>query len=374
MTHDEIRAILTLCLLASFADGEKHDREREQIRQVAEGLAGDEAVNLPGLYQEVLLRRVDLAAAVARLPSAEARQLAFEMAVCVCEADGHTSPKEAAFLAQLRQALGQAPAQVQAQAPAQAVGTGPSTVGMAAGATAAAGALGASMASAYTAFEAQAHSVADARLDVPGAQEAAIALPPGSPVPHPSAVDGLGGTAAQRQPGSLSAAEMDGKILKASILNGAIELLPENLSTLAIIPLQMRLVYQIGQSYGYQLDSGHIKDFLATLGVGLTSQYLEQAGRKLLGGLLGKVGGGLLGGLGKQAVSSGMSFASTYALGHVANQYYAGGRTLSTEMLKNAYQHVMQDGRQQQERYMPQIQATARELNMAKIMSMVRGG
>ena len=43
-------------------------------------------------------------------------------------------------------------------------------------------------------------------------------------------------------------------------------------------------------------------------------------------------------------------------------------------MLKNAYQHVMQDGRQQQERYMPQIQATARELNMAKIMSMVRGG
>ena len=85
---------------------------------------------------------------------------------------------------------------------------------------------------------------------------------------------------------------MDSKILKASILNGAIELLPENLSTLAIIPLQMRLVYQIGQSYGYQLDSGHIKDFLATLGVGLTSQYLEQAGRKLLGGLLGKVGGG----------------------------------------------------------------------------------
>lgn len=54
---------------------------------------------------------------------------------------------------------------------------------------------------------------------------------------------------------------MDSKILKASILNGAIELLPENLSTLAIIPLQMRLVYQIGQSYGYKLDSGHIKDF-----------------------------------------------------------------------------------------------------------------
>ena len=54
----------------------------------------------------------------------------------------------------------------------------------------------------------------------------------------------------------------------------AIELLPENLSTLAIIPLQMRLVYQIGQSYGYELDRGHIKDLLAALGVGLTVAWI----------------------------------------------------------------------------------------------------
>ena len=193
-------------------------------------------------------------------------------------------------------------------------------------------------------------------------------------MPHPAAVDALPATAAQRRPGTLSAPEMDSKILKASIMNGAIELLPENLSTLAIIPLQMRLVYQIGQSYGYELDRGHIKDLLAALGVGLTSQYLEEAGRKLLGGLLGKAGKGIFGGLGKQAVSSGMSFASTYALGHVANQYYAGGRTLSTDMLKDAYQHVMQDGRQLQARYLPQMQETARGLNTAKILSMVRGG
>lgn len=360
MTHDEIRAILTLCLLASFADGEKHDREREQIRQVAEGLAGDQAINLPGLYQDVLLRRVNMESAVARLTSADARQLAYEMAVCVCDADGHTSAKEEAFLAQLRQALGQQ-------------GSAPATAGVAA-AAATAVASKAAVASTYGQFDAQAHAVADAPVQVATAPEAAVQLPPNVSVPHPAAVDALPQTAAQRRPGTLSAEEMDSKILKASILNGAIELLPENLSTLAIIPLQMRLVYQIGQSYGYKLDSGHIKDFLATLGVGLTSQYLEQAGRKLLGGLLGKVGGGLLGGLGKQAVSSGMSFASTYALGHVANQYYAGGRALSTDMLKDAYQHVMQDGRQLQARYLPQIQETARGLNTAKIMSMVRGG
>ena len=85
------------------------------------------------------------------------------------------------------------------------------------------------------------------------------------------------------------------------------------------------------------------------------------------------LGGGLFGGVGRQAVSSGMSFASTYALGHVANQYYAGGRTLSTQMLKSTYEHIMQDGRALQSQYAPQMQDMARNLNTAKIMDMVRG-
>ncbi|WP_288012938.1 TerB family tellurite resistance protein [Diaphorobacter sp.] len=338
MTAEEIRATLTLCLMASYADGEKHDREREQIREVAQGLAGDAQVNLPGLYQDVLLRRVQLPEVLGCLASPESRQLAYEMAVCVCEADGHTSAKEDAFLAQVRQAWG--------------LGGALTTGG----------------------FDAEAQAVADAPLQAPLQAPLDASTAPATPAPHPAAADALPTTAAQRRPGSLPPAEMDRKILQASIMNGAIELLPENLSTLAIIPLQMRLVYQIGQSYGYELDRGHIKDFLATLGVGLTSQYLEQAGRKLLSGLLGKAGKGLLGGLGRQAVSSGMSFAATYALGHVANQYYAGGRTLSTDMLKDAYQHVMQDGQQLQARYLPQMQATARQLDTAKILSMVRGG
>lgn len=337
MTAEETRATLTICLLAAYADGDKHDREREQIKQVAQGLAQNEQINLPGLYQDVLLRRVKLDDVLPRLASDESRQLAYEMAVCVCDADGQTSEQEKAFLAQLRQGLGQATAEIATQAEA----------------------------------------LAAAPLQVPAAP-ATVELPASvaaQPAPHPAAVDALpGATAAQRRPGTLGAQDMDRKILNAALLNGAIELLPENLSTLAIIPLQMRLVYQVGQSYGYELDTGHVKDLLATLGVGLTSQYLEEAGRKLLGGLLGRAGKGLLGGLGKQAVSSGMSFASTYALGHVANQYYAGGRTLSTQMLRDAYQHVMSDGRQLQTRYLPQMQEMARGLNTAKILSMVRGG
>ena len=355
MTTEEMRATLTLCLLASFADGEKHEREREQIRQVAEGLAADQQINLPHLYQDVLLRRVQLNDVLAQLQTTESRQLAYEMALCVCEADGSTSPKEAEFLAQLREAFGTAG---QAPSPSAAPAVAAAT-GMAAAATLA-----------TPPAQALAGNLVDAPLNA-ALPEAPLALT--EPAPHPAAADPLVPAQTERRPSTLYVEAMDQNILNATHQNGAIELLPENLSTLAISPLQMRLVYQIGQNYGYELDKGHIKDLLGALGVGLTSQYLEQAGRKLLGGLLGKAGKGLLGGLGKQAVSSGMSFASTYALGHVANQYYAGGRQLSTEMLKNAYQHVMQDGRQLQSRYQAQMQETASGLNTAKILSMVRG-
>lgn len=333
MNPEEIRAIVTICLLAAYADGDKHDREREQIRQVAQGLTQGQQINLPGLYQEVLMRRVRLDDVVTMLASVEARQLAYEMAVCICEADGQTSMQEQTFLEGLRNMLGQAPA----------------------------------------AFTAQADTLAAAPLGTAAPAQPHIAIADQA-VPHPTTSDALPDIAAQQRPGQLSEADMDRKILDAAVLNGAIELLPENLSTLAIIPLQMRLVYQIGQSYGYELDRSHIKDMLATLGVGLTSQYLEQAGRKLLGSLLGNAGKGLLGGLGRQAISSGMSFAATYALGHVANQYYAGGRVLSTQMLRDAYQRVIADGRQLQAQYLPQIQEVSRGLNTTKILQMVRGG
>jgi uncharacterized protein (DUF697 family) len=242
------------------------------------------------------------------------------MAVCVCDAVGVQSEAERAFLADLAGRLG-----------------------LEAGAS--------------RAYSEHAEAIAAAPL---GTAAGAAAAPPPQ-----------GGAA--RTP-AVGEAELDKTILNAAILNGALELLPESLATMAIIPLQMRLVYRIGQAYGYELDRGHVKDFLATAGVGLTSQYIEQAGRKLLGGLLGAIGGGLLGGLGRQAASSGMSFASTYALGHVARRYYAGGRTFSTEMLREAFQQMLGEAKNLQAGYLPQMQAQARTLDTAKIVEMVRNG
>jgi uncharacterized protein (DUF697 family)/tellurite resistance protein len=308
MTPSETRAVVTLSLLAAFVDGEKHERERAEIKRIAEGFSQADGLNLPTLYQDVLMKRVSLASVAGELKSPESRQLAYEMAVCVCDADGAQSDSERMFLADVRSSLG----------------------------------LDASAA----AFSQRAEEIA--------------AVP-------------VAATAVATAANSPDSAELDKSILNAAILNGALELLPETLSTMAIIPLQMKLVYRIGQAHGYQLDSGHIKDFLATVGVGLTSQYLEQAGRKLLGGLLGKVGGGLLRGLGNQAVSSGMSFASTYALGHVAKRYYAGGRTLSAQMLKDAFSGVVKEGQSLQTQYLPAIQEKARTLDAGKVLSLVRG-
>jgi uncharacterized protein (DUF697 family) len=136
---------------------------------------------------------------------------------------------------------------------------------------------------------------------------------------------------------SVSAAELDKSILNYAMLNGALELLPQSWASMAIIPLQVKMVYGIGKAHGVELDQGHIKEFIAAAGVGLTSQYLEQFGRKLLGGLLGKVAGKTVGKLGGAATGMAFSFATTYALGQVAKRYYGGGRV---DELGDAARHL----------------------------------
>jgi len=336
MNEQEQKAVLTLSLMAAFADGNKDASERAELKRIADALAGEGSINLAALYQDVLLKRVSMPAAAAMLTTSEARQLAFEMAVCVCDADGVQSPPEKQFLSDLRAALALDVQQSEAYSQrAEAIAALPVAWG---------------------------NSAAAEPATPPPAQPTATATAPSSA----PATAGYAST--------MSESEMDKAILNAAILNGALELLPESLSTMAIIPLQMKLVYRIGKSYGFELDRTHIKDFLATLGVGLTSQYLEQAGRKLLGGLLGKVGGKMLGGIGKQAVSSGMSFASTYALGHVARRYYAGGRSFSTQMLRDSFDGVLGEAKGLQARYLPEIQAKARTLDTAQIVDLVRRG
>ena len=318
MNTSDQKSLLAIALFAAFADGEKAESEREEIRRIAASLAGEAGgPELAGLYQDVLLKRLSLDSAAAALTDAGQRQLAYEMAVCVCDADGRQSPKEVAFLAQLKQLLGLAAQDTQA-------------------------------------FDAQADALQTALPIVVNAPAVAVA----AAVPVQTAVP---------------QAELDKSILNYAVLNGALELLPQSWASMAIIPLQVKMVYGIGKAHGVELDQGHIREFISTVGVGLTSQYLEQFGRKLLGGLFGKIAGGTLGGLGSAATGSAFSFATTYALGQVAKRYYGGGRVMSTELLRAAFQDLLAPAKQLQSQYLPQIQQKASTLNPADIMAMVRG-
>lgn len=313
MSPTETKALLSIAMLAAFADSQKHARERDEVRRVVESLSGD--LNVAAVCQDVLLGRVDVASATAALSTPGVRQLAYEIAIGVCDADGLRNDAENQFLASLGAALGlEQPAMTMAAADADAMATAP---------------LGAT-----------------------------VAVPSTAPV-----------AATARIPD----AELDRSILNASILNGALELLPQSMASLAIIPLQMKLVYRIGQAHGFELDRGHIKDLLATLGVGLTGQYLEGIGRKLLGGILGKAAGGMIGSIGHAATGAAFSFATTYALGQLAKRYYAGGRVMSTAVLQQTFAELSGQGRTLQQQYLPQIEQKASTIDMSQIMSMVGG-
>ena len=154
-------------------------------------------------------------------------------------------------------------------------------------------------------------------------------------------------------------------------------MLPQSLATMAIIPLQMKMVYRIGKQHGFELDRGHIRDFFATVGVGLTSQVVEGYARKLLGGLLGKFAGGSIGKLGRgvaeQAASSAFSFASTYALGQVARQYYAGGRKVAGIQLKELFSSSLVEAKSLHTRYLPQIQERVKTINPSQLFPLIKG-
>ena len=304
--QQEHRAIAGVCVLAAFADGAQSENERARIQQIVNGFSG-EGLDVAAVYQEVLGGRFTLATAAGQLQTFPARALAYEMAVCVCHADGQANDSEKKFLSDLQQAL-----RLEASATENHLQT---------------------------------------------AQ--ALAAPP--PI-----ITGPPMVNANRE------AEVDQMILNASILNGALEIMPHTLATMAIVPLQMRLVYRVGHAYGFELDRGHITDFLATVGVGLTSQVFEGFTRQLIGGFARRLTGGLLGGMAGEAAGLAVAFASTYAIGQVAKKYYSSGRTLSAAQLKDVFSTMLANGRSMQGRYTGDILQRSRQVNVAELLPLTR--
>ena len=294
MNTAEQRAILTIAMMAAFADGENSEVERSALRSMAESFGPNGQINLWEIYQDVVAGRRPLAEVAAQLATPESRTLAFEMAAGVCEADGTVNEKERAFLESLRGTL--------------KLGASPTD-------------------------------------------------PPPSPPPKLEPVD---------------AGAIDKMIINYSILNGALELLPHGLATMAILPLQMRMVYRVGQRYGYSLDRGHIRDFLATAGVGFAAQAVESVARRFIGGLAGQLLGGLGRGLVGASAGAAFSFAGTYAIGQLANCYYAGGRKMDAAVLRETYARLLTEGRALFGQHAGAVQSRASTLNPSDVINLVR--
>jgi uncharacterized protein (DUF697 family)/tellurite resistance protein len=319
MTDAEQRALIGISLMAAFADGSNADAERDRIRELLESFKNP-ALNALELYREVLMKRVQVTDLARQLTTAESRLLAYEMALGVCDADGHANDAERAFLSQLQRELG------------IAEGTA-------------------------------------APLQREAEEIVSSAVPPvlGSAPPRTSGVS-RGGPAVSAGAMTASNPEIESAILNHAILAGALELLPGSLATMAIVPVQMRLVYRIGQQYGHSLDRGHIGEFLAAAGIGMTSQVLEGYATKFMKGLLGKMAGGLGRGLAGAVMPTAMAFGTTWALGQLAHRYYAGGRSLSGLQLKEGFQSLMGQAQTLQQQYLPQIQQRSRGLNLSEVV------
>jgi uncharacterized membrane protein YebE (DUF533 family) len=261
------------------------------------------------LAQQVSTGGLRVADLASKLSDDQARRTAYEAALAVCNADGAASPAEQKFLDELRTALGL---------------SGPAIDKMGQTATAMAG-----------------------------------AVPAKSPYPTVSS--------------SSSASNPDDLILQQAILTGALEILPDRLANIAILPLQLRLVYTIGQRHGQQLDINQVKDLAATLGLGAAAQALEGVVMKVLGGVAGGLLGGLLGGATRVASGAAVTFAATYALGHVAEQYYAQGRRISPADLKALFARFQAEAGTIYPRVQQQIQTQAGTLNVKNILAAVKG-
>lgn len=324
-------ALYTVCLLAAFADGGASDEERKELKQIGESILPPE-MHPAALFQQVLLRQTDSRKATLALDAPEWRQLAYEMAICVCEADGVTGPAEKTFLRDLAADLNLSAPQAEAAV-------------------------------------AEADAVTAAPIEAIDPE-----ILPSLPQSFPSGPPALPTSGPAKE-------EVDSLVLRFAILNGALELLPETLSTMAIVPLQMKLVHSVGQLHGVDLDRRHLGEFLAAAGIGGTSQIVEGFARKLIGGLAGKLGkqvlGKTAGSLGKSATnqltSSAFSFASTYAIGHLAHRYYTNGRSWAGLDAKKVIENLKTDAQELHARYLPQIQQEAGKLNVQKVMAMVRG-
>jgi hypothetical protein len=69
-----------------------------------------------------------------------------------------------------------------------------------------------------------------------------------------------------------------------------------------------------------------------------------------------------------------MTFATTYAIGRVAQRYFAGGRTLDAAALRQTFTALLSEARGMAPQYQSQIAQAAKTIDTRNLVSLVRQG
>lgn len=326
MQEQDREPTIAICLLAALADGERTPEEQDQFARITARLGGDEVASLVSRVQSGELKVTE---AAQRLSSRDARRTAYEMAIAMIYADGEANVRERDFLTELKHAM-------------NFNGSDDGIEGL----------------------PEEAASLAQAPLSGPTPD--AAPPPSGGMRPSQPAIPAVSHDTA-----------LDSMIRQQALLTGALELLPQNIASLAIIPIQMRLVYRIGADYGQKLDAAQIKDLLGVLGIGAAGQVLDAVARRIIGGLgrgmFGRVLGGVVGGTAGLVAGAGVAFCTTYALGHAAKQYYAQNRSLSPADLRALFERFRGEAEGLLPKVQQEIHAQSRQLDLGRLLTSIKG-
>lgn len=125
-------------------------------------------------------------------------------------------------------------------------------------------------------------------------------------------------------------------ILKYSVLAAVAGAMPVPgvavVADLAVIALQAKLVHDIGQYWGHQMDMAAIRAFMGTVA--------GSAGLRIAVNNLARFVPGW-----GSAFGAATSFATTFAIGRVANRYFEAGRGLDEAELRSLFDNARSEGR-----------------------------
>lgn len=144
------------------------------------------------------------------------------------------------------------------------------------------------------------------------------------------------------------AAEIREDVLKYSVFTAILGAFPVPgvaiATDLAVVGLQVKLIRDIGQYWGHKVDNRAAKSLLYGLGLGTGARIAVTNVAKLVP-IFGS------------AFGAAASFASTWALGKVADQYFASGGKAAIGTLKDAFRKAEKEGRSEYDARKREIEA-----------------